>query len=434
MSRRSRRCVSETAGANPTPEPHATDTKLLIGLATALGIGLAVGLERERRKGHGPARSAAGIRTFALTSLLGALSMVFEVPGLFVATTLCVGLLAVLAYARTKGTDPGLTSEVALVVTFLLGGLAYGRPGLASGLAVLVTVLLGTRERLHRFAKEVLSERELHDAMLFAAAALVILPLTPEQAIDPFGVLVPRKVWTLVVLVMAVGGVGYVAMRALGARVGLPLSGFAGGFVSSAATIGSMAARAKETPSLHRAAVSGAVLSTVATIVQLALVLGATDVRVLRAMAPAIVSAGIVAVLYGAAFAWRGQRVPKEVRAETARAFDLRTAVVFALVITGIVLLSAVAHARLGDSGIALAAGLAGFADAHAAAISAASLAAVDQISPREAVLPVMAGFTTNTLTKVIVAASAGGRSFALQTIPGLLLVLAAAWLGATRF
>jgi uncharacterized membrane protein (DUF4010 family) len=409
-------------------------TATLIGLATALGIGLMIGLERERRKGGGPQRGPAGIRTFALTSLLGGVSMALALPGLFVAATVCVGLLAAIAYARARAQDPGLTTEVALVVTFLLGGLALHQPALASGIAVLVTILLGTRERLHRFARNVLSERELHDAMLFAAAALVVMPLTPEHAVDPFGVLVPRKVWTLVVLVMAVSAAGYVSVRTLGARAGLPLSGFAGGFVSSAATIASLGARAQETPALRRAAVSGAVLSTVATIVQLVLVVGAVDTRVLRELAPALALAGAASAAYGAAFAIRGTRVPKETRADPGRAFDLRAALLFAIVISGLLLLAAFAQSRLGGGGVLLAAGLAGFADAHAAAISVASLASAGQVAPEAAVLPVLTGFTTNTVTKMVAAATAGGRTFALQTIPGLLLVLAGAWLGATLF
>jgi uncharacterized membrane protein (DUF4010 family) len=403
----------------------------LVGLTTALGIGLLVGLERERRKGEGPSRGPAGIRTFALASLLGGVSLTLAVPGLFVAIAICVGLLVAVAYARSRPTDPGLTTEVALVVTFLLGALAVRQPALASGIAVLVTILLAARTRLHRFARDVLSEREIHDGLLFAAAALVVLPLAPDRPVDPFGVLVPRKVWFLVVLVMAVGSAGYVAVRTLGARAGLPLSGFAGGFVSSAATIGSMGQRAKETPALLRPAVSGAVLSTVATIVQLAIVLAAVDPRVLRALAAPLAFAGVVAVGYGVAFALRVGKVPAGAKADPGHAFDLRAAIVFAAVVAGLLVLAALARERLGSGGVVLATAVAGFADAHAAAISAASLSAAGKITPLEAVLPVLAGVTTNSVTKMLLAATTGSRAFAMQTIPGLVLVLAAAWLGA---
>src|SRR5665811_2445459 len=76
-----------------------------------------------------------------------------------------------------------------------------------------------------------LSEQEAHDALVFLAATLVILPLAPNRELGPFGAFNPRKIWELVVLVMAVGGVSYIALRALGSRLGLELAGFVGGFI-----------------------------------------------------------------------------------------------------------------------------------------------------------------------------------------------------------
>lgn len=111
------------------------------GLAAALGIGLLIGLERERRKGQGPVREAAGLRTHALLSLGGALAMLLDVRLLLVACAL-VGALAVVSYARTDAADPGVTGEVTMLISVLLGALAVRNPALGSGLGVLVAVLL----------------------------------------------------------------------------------------------------------------------------------------------------------------------------------------------------------------------------------------------------------------------------------------------------
>ena len=43
-----------------------------------------------------------------------------------------------MAYLRTREQDPGLTSEAALVLTALLGGLAQTQTATASALAVVV--------------------------------------------------------------------------------------------------------------------------------------------------------------------------------------------------------------------------------------------------------------------------------------------------------
>jgi MgtC family len=93
-------------------------------LAVALGIGLLIGAERERRKGEGRGREAAGIRTFAITALLGAACMEIANPLLLSVVTAGLLGLTALAYFRSTGDDPGLTTEVALIMTLILGALA----------------------------------------------------------------------------------------------------------------------------------------------------------------------------------------------------------------------------------------------------------------------------------------------------------------------
>ena len=405
---------------------------LAVRLAVSLGIGLLIGAERERRKGGGPDRAPAGIRTFALASLTGGVSLAFGGEAMLVVAGLIVGALAVIAYLRSRAADPGLTTEVALLTTFLLGALAVREPALAAGLAAAVAILLALRTRLHRFVRTVLTEQELHDALLFAAAALVVLPLTPDRGVGPYGVLNPRTLWKLVVLVMAIAASGYVLLRLVGPRLGLALSGLASGFVSSAATIGAMGQRAAKEPVLRRAAAAGAVLSTVATVAQMAAVLLATSRATFEALEWPLLLAGLAAAAYGLVFALRLARGPKEAeaRAVRGRAFDLKASVLFALTVSVILLISAAVNQSFGERGLWVAAAVAGFADTHAAAISVASLVAARRLSAADAVVPILAAMTTNAVTKAVVAAAAGGRRFAFQTVPGLVLVIGAAWAG----
>lgn len=254
---------------------------VILNFAVALGIGLLIGAERERRKGEGPSRSPAGIRTFAVTSLAGAVS--FTVGGNVVLGVTIAGVVALTAvgYLRAQEDDPGLTTEIALILTALLGVLSMQQPALAAGIAVAVAVLLAARTPLHHFVRSVLTEREVNDALILAGATLVVLPLLPDRPMGPEGGLNPHTIWVVVIFIMAIGAAGHVAVRVLGARFGLPIAGLASGFVSSTATIG---ARATKAPDVLAAAVSGAVLSSVATIVQLAAVLTATSVITLRAL------------------------------------------------------------------------------------------------------------------------------------------------------
>ena len=403
---------------------------LAVRLAISLGIGLLIGAERERRKGDGAHRGAAGIRTFALASLAGGLSLAFGGELILIATALVIGALTTVAYRRSSAHDPGLTTEFALVTTVLLGALAVREPALASGLGVGVVVLLASRSILHQFVKRVLTEQELHDALVFAAAALVILPLTPDRGVGPLGAINPRTIWRLAVLFMAISGAGYIAQRALGPKAGLPISGFASGFVSSSATVGAMGARAKERPTLCPAAVAAAVLSTVATVVQMAILLAATSGPVLGALRWPLLFAGAAAVVYALVFAIRGAKAKGGDTGEPGRAFRLWVAFVFALTVGAVTLISALIHRYLGERGLVLASMAGGFADAHAAAIGVASLVASGKLSVEDAVVPILAALSSNTLTKVVLAVTAGGRAYALQIIPGLLAVIAAAWAG----
>jgi len=402
----------------------------VLNLAVALGVGLLIGAERERRKEEGPGRSAAGIRTFAVSSLAGAVS--FMIGGSILLAVVLVGVTALLgiAYWRGNQEDPGLTTEIALVLTTLLGGLAIQEPALAGGLAVTITVLLAARSALHRLVRTVLTEDELTDGLIFAASTLVILPLVPNRPIGPYDSLNPHSIWILVILIMAISAAGYIAVRTVGARFGLPIAGLASGFISSTATIGSMGERAAESGDILPAAVAGAVLSTVATIIQMAIVLAATSVTALQRLSAALVCAGLAATVYGAVFTIRALRRHTDNRGQTGHAFSLWTALVFALILAAILVLAAALKDWFGETGVTLAAALGGFADTHAAAISVASLVATGRMRADDAVIPILAGLSTNTVSKLALAAG-GGRSFALRVIPGLIIVVSAAWAGA---
>ncbi|MBS1850432.1 MAG: MgtC/SapB family protein [Acidobacteria bacterium] len=409
---------------------HLTGTAAL-RIAIALGIGLLIGAERERRKGVGASRSPAGIRTFAIVSMLGAVSLQLGGEVLLAVITLAVAALAAIGYLRSRDKDPGLTSEAALLLTLLLGGLTVREPALASGLAVTVAILLAARARIHRFVRSVLTEGELHDALILAAAVLVILPLMPDRYLGPFGAINPRMLWKIVVLMISISAGGYIAVRLLGPRFGLPLSGLLSGFVSSTATIAAMGSRARQQPGLARPAVSAAVLSTVATILELAAVLLVTSRAVLSSLMLPLLVSGTAAVVYGVLFTLRSLRDKTSEAPQAGSAFSLKTALGFAAIMATVLLLSAALNSWMGSRGVLISSAVAGFADAHSVAVSAASLVAAGKMQAHDALLPCLAGLTTNTVTKAVFAMVTGGRRFALQVIPGLLLVIAGVWIPA---
>ena len=404
---------------------------LPLRLLSALAIGLLIGAERERRKGEGSLRSAAGIRTFAVVSLIGAVTVVVGNECLLAVAMLAITALCTAAYLRSPQDDPGLTTEVTLILTVLLGGLSVRYPGIAAGMAVAVAALLALRERIHNLVSRALTASELKDALLFAVVIFVILPLVPNRFVGPFHAINLHTIWVIVILMMTVSAAGYVAIRLIGPRFGLPVAGFAAGFVSSTATIAAMGSRTLQEPALKRMAVAGAVLSTVATIAELAIVLAAINRATLSALAIPLVASGTMALLYGLVFTMKTLRCEISPTPQKGRAFSLSTALAFAATIAFMLLLSAVLNAWMGQRGVILAAAGGGFADTHAPAVSVASLVSAGTLTATDSAFPILAALTTNTFAKMVVAVSSGGRPFAIQVIPGLLLVIASAWAAA---
>jgi uncharacterized membrane protein (DUF4010 family) len=292
-------------------------------------------------------------------------------------------------------------------------------------------VLLASRTQLHHFVSELISERELGDLLLFTVAVLVILPLVPDRDIGPFGGVNPRTVWRLVVLVMVAGGAGYISLRLLGPRFGLPLTGLAGGFISSTATIASMGTLARRERSLQPGAVAGAVLSSVATIVQIAIILASSSSELLRALWPALAGSAVAALAFAGLSLWRLRGVETHGDATgNSRAFDLKSAVVFALGISIVTLAASALQEWLGDGVVPATAALSGFADAHAATAGMAALVSGGKIDPSLGAISVLLALTTNTTSKAVAAFLTGGRSFAAPVLLGLGAIVAAAWAG----
>ncbi|AGG87694.1 MgtC/SapB family protein [Rhodanobacter denitrificans] len=398
------------------------------GFAVALGIGLLIGAERERRKG-GDGDAVAGIRTFAVVALLGAVGASFGITMLLLALAAVAALLAI-AYARDTGSDRGLTTEVSLLLCLILGAVAIHQAPLAAGLAVAVTILLAAREPMHHFVRGVLTAEELNNLLVLAAATLLVLPLVPDRPLGPFDAINPRALWLIVILIMSIGAAAHTLLRLVGSRVGLPLAGLLSGFVSSVATIGVMGSQARSLPALRRSAVAAAVLSTVATFVQMAAVLAVTDLATLRVLAVPLACGGVTAAVYGVLWTWKGLHLSAADPVQGSVVFSVRASLLLGLMIAVVLLASAAMRVWLGDRGLAIATGVAGFADTHAAAVSVASLAAAGRIEPAATAVPILIALTSNSLSKAVIARTSGGRDYARPVLLGLAVVLAATWLG----
>ena len=404
----------------------------VLPFVVATAIGLLLGFERERHHAAG-GRQTAGSRTMALLGLTGAVCA--ALGSAVLATGLAVvGVLVAVGYRSTSVDDPGMTTETAEIGAFLLGALANERSSLAAGLAIGVAVLLSSKQRLHTFARDVVTDEEMEDALRLLVMAFIVLPLLPDRQLGPYGVLDPRRVWQLVVALTAISWVGYIATRLLGARRGLAVAGLAGGFVSASATTASMG-RLSRTLGSADGPIGGARFASLATYAELVAIVAVADRAVLGEIwGPCVAGA---AVLF-AADLWRWVRARRAGAVEDGssslaaeRPFALRPVLLLAGVLTGALLLARWAADELGSGGAALAAAAAGLADAHAASLAVVTLHAQGEVSLGTCLLSVGAAIGTNTLTKIVLAYTSGGRRYGRRFVLGVVpsFVVSAGWL-----
>jgi uncharacterized membrane protein (DUF4010 family) len=431
------------------------------GLAAALGSGLLIGLERERRKRgaeKGPGRPPAGIRSFALAALGGAIAQTLQQPWLVALGAALVAVLVAIAYGASRQpppagappVDPGLTTELALFVTYLVGVLAVQQPVLGAGAAAVVTGLLAARERLHQFAKRALSDAEWHDALVLAALVLVLLPLAPTEPLPWLAGLAPRSLLGLMALILALQAAGHVALRLLGPRTGLAGSGAMSGFVSSTATIASMGARAKAEPALAAACTAGAIFSTAATWVQAMLLLGATAPAAAALVAPGAAAGLLAALATGVALLhWApGTRSGANATANPAPGthlrqgrgqahahaptqgqgpLRLREALIVTLLLVVVAASVTWAQGHSGAAGVLTGTALGAIADAHAPVAALGALYATGQLDAATVRDGTLVAIAANACTRSITAFVAGRPAFGWRVAGSLLLSTAAA-------
>ena len=394
------------------------------GLFTALGLGLLIGVVRERL--HSEDVAVAGVRTHALVALAAAIAGGLG-AAVLVTVIVLVGLLAIASYLKTAAKDPGLTGEFALLVTALLAAFAQTHAVLAAATGVLVAALLFAKRPLQKFARDIISERELQDALLLAGAALVVLPLLPDTPVDPWGVLVPAKLWRLVVLIMAVGMLGHIALRLVGARWGLPVAGFFAGLASSTAAVAGFGHRAKLDARLTGAAAAAALISNLGSLLLLVAIVGTSAPQLLGVSRWPLLAAALVLLASGVAglrAAPADTSLPEE---PPARAFHPLQALLLGAVIAALLLVSAWLKGLLGEAGAMAAAMIVATAELHAAAASIAQLSVAGDLTPDHGRWALIGLLATSGLAKSVLAFVSGGAGYGWRVATGLGCMVAAA-------
>ncbi|MBX3622757.1 MAG: MgtC/SapB family protein [Rhizobacter sp.] len=398
-----------------------------VGLLTALACGLIVGLERgwrERELADGG--RVAGLRTFALTGLLGG---VFAQGGAWLLACGALGLavLASVSYRESVRASGNLsvTSSVAMLVTFGLGAFAAaGYPLQAVSAAVVVAVLLDLRTPLHNWLR-LMEHRELRAALQMLVLSAVILPLLPDQSYGPHGVLNPYRLWWAVVLIAGLSMAGHVAMRFFGASRGALWTGLLGGLASSTAATLALARQVREQPALLGAGVAGALAACAVMFLRIVVVLFALAPALARLMLPSLLAAA-AGCLVAAWLAWRRRSPAQAATTGSLKPFDLSTALGFGVLLAVVAALSEVLKAWWGTGGLYVLALISGLADVDAITISMARMQVGGSLEGAAASVTVALAVLANMVVKVGIAGFNGGVPFGRRLAAGYALSVVA--------
>ncbi len=376
-------------------------TTLFSHLGIALGLGLLVGLQRES-----VASRLAGLRTFPLITLLGAiagiLSQLIQPQGawLMAAGALALAILIVSGKetdSRSGHLDPGLTTEIAILLMYGVGALLIvGPPEIAIAIGGITAVLLHFKGELQTAAAR-LTSRDMRVIMQFALLSLVILPVLPNRTYGPYQVINPRHIWLMVVLIVGISLTGYIAWKFFGEKTGLLLSGVLGGLISSTATTVSFSRRSKSSAEDSRGASIVILIATANVYLRVLVEMAAVSTALLRQATIPILILMLITLVAVVIF-WGWGRPDSRSLPEQENPSELRSALFFAGLYGLVLFLVALTTDKFGNRGLFLVAGISGLTDVDAITLSTAQLVRLDRLPAtaawRVVVLAILANLT----------------------------------------
>lgn len=403
---------------------------IMLKILYALGIGILIGVERSLIPDSTKNEEGAlmGIRTYSILSLGGFSAALVGVNYPLAATILIAGYAALILalYIHSMQKDPGITTEIAAVACCGLGVLCFFTPHVAGVLALIITTLLSLKRFMNTMTTNI-QRVELTDTLKFLAIILIVLPLLPNRALDPFGAFNPYKVTFLVILISGISFVGYFLTKFLGAAQGLGLTGILGGLTSSTAVTAAMAEQAKRTPGLINACGFATIIANATMFARVLVVVALLD-RTL--MFKLIWSLGTMTLVVTATvvFLWlrskktdtRGDHTDAE-DLNLKNPFSLGPAIKFSLFFVVILFVAKIANLYFGDKGLYLAALVSGLADVDAITLTIAEQTKNLHLDHATGAFGITIAVVANSIVKSGIAFYSGGVQFG--RLVGIILI-----------
>lgn len=415
------------------------ENALLSRLAVALAIGLLIGLERGwRTRTEEDHHRAAGLRTFALSGLLGGVTgaVAQQLDSASVIGLVFLGYTAAFStfhwLEAQADRNFSATSVIAGLSTFLLGTLAViGNLEAAIAGAVAMALLLALRDQLHRWVAS-LSWAEIRSGLTLLAMSFLLLPILPNRPVDPWGVVNPYVIWLLTIMLASVSFVGYVAIRVFGDRLGVLMAAVAGGLASSTATTLTLAGMADRHPELRALLSSGIIVAGLIMVIRVVAIAAALNSALLPLIQWPLLFAGATLAAGAGALLLESRGASEQPELRISNPLELASALKMTALITAVLLAARLLQHYFGDAGVFAMAGLSGIADVDALVISMARMASAT-IEPAVAAQAILLAVAVNTLAKTAMAAWVGGGGLGLRVGAVNVLAIAAGALALFR-
>jgi uncharacterized membrane protein (DUF4010 family) len=394
------------------------DLSVTFRLAIALALGLIIGMERGWQSRESPeGLRSAGFRSFGFVGLFGGVSVLLaEKFGVSILVGAFFGLIAIVVASyvltATQSQDFGITTELCLLITFVLGALAgKGLAAEALAAAVITAGLLGFKQELHQ-SLERLDRRELIATLQLLIVAAVALPLLPDRNLGPWDSLNPRTIGLLVLLIAGVSYVGYFAIRLFGSRVGLLATGIIGGLASSTAVTVTLARMARYTQGSVALLAAGISLASGTMVPRLLLLIAAINPSLLPSIVLPLAILAVVPLLAAVAIAMRSGSPAASAQLELRNPIELGAALVYGAILTVLFVLVRAAEAWFGSTGVYTLAAISGIADVDAVSLSLAQ-ATNGNLSLSVGATGIIIAALVNTAMKALLAGVIGGWKLA---------------------
>ncbi len=403
--------------------------EIIKALITAILIGFMIGLQRSLTYVLKNEPFFMGSRTFALISLggyiCGWLNSKIEYFALISSLIFAAFIIISYIFKATKLQKLGITTQTAAFITYLLGLMIwYKLENYAIFIAVILIVILEIKPRMEKIEKRI-SNTDIEAVVLLLVMSFIILPVLPDKMVGPYNLFNPYKTWIMAIIISALSFIGYVAIKILGEKHGVLITGAAGGVISSTAVSITLSKIFPKKSYFLKIYTAGICISWTFMFIRVFIETLIIDIKLAKIISipyllTSIIGIGYVYYLYKNSsltqISFKNEQLEKN-------PLQLSEAIKFAILFGIIYGAIFFVKNRYGDIGVYVVSIISGITDVDAITLSLSEMAKENKLNYLSALTGIILASFTNTLAKLSLVYWLGGKNLGLSVTKFTLLI-----------